>query len=87
MNSRTTHLQQPRAFVKIKYTAGAHTTQTISGHRASSTSSAETAAIALGRKLYGEDFDRVSDEGSIEPGVDRFWIYGRLPTDAERESS
>lgn len=71
------------AFVRIKFTAGAHVTQTIGGQRASSTGSAEQAAIALGRKLYGEQFDRVENLGAIAPGVDRFKVYGRWHEGAE----
>jgi len=39
--------------VIVKYSAGAYTTQTVRGKRASSTCSAAQAAQRLGRKLWG----------------------------------
>lgn len=43
----------------VKFSAGAHVTNTVHGVRASSTMSAEQAAISFGRKCYGADFANV----------------------------
>ena len=43
------------AEIAVRYTAGAHVTNTINGKRASSTSSAEEAARVMCRKLFGDD--------------------------------
>lgn len=44
--------------ITVKDLSGAYVTQTVRGHRASSTCSAEEAAKVLGGKLFGEHFIR-----------------------------
>ena len=39
--------------ITVKYSGGAYATTTVSGQRASSTSSAQMAALKLAQKLYG----------------------------------
>lgn len=61
----------PAIEISVRYTAGAHVTNTIQGQRASSTSSAEEAARSLCRKLFGGDaFTLVKTH--VEPGRDVF---------------
>lgn len=45
--------EQPSLEVLVKYRSGAYDTQTVRGKRASSTTSATSAAQRLGRKLWG----------------------------------
>lgn len=58
--------------VVVKYSAGAHVTQTVQGQRASSTSSAEQAAKALGAKLFpkGAFKVRLVEQGK---GAEQTW--------------
>lgn len=65
--------------IYVKYTSGAYVTNTVRGQRASSTSSAESAAAGLARKLFGDRLLGVELVGRAEISmVDRFLAKARL---------
>ncbi len=57
--------------VKVRYSGGAYSTQTVRGQRASSTSSAERAAQALACKLWPSDPAGAKElpAKGLQPGV------------------
>jgi hypothetical protein len=64
----------------VRLSAGAYTTSTVKGCRASSTGGAQLAAELLGRKLFGEDFhvaERVADVKLL--GVEHWRLFYRRP--------
>lgn len=63
--------------ISVRYTAGAHVTNTVQGKRASSTSSAEEAARSLCRKLF-KDVQFTLVKTHVEPGRDVFTVIGDL---------
>lgn len=63
--------------VIVRETAGAYTTNTVLGQRASSTCSPDAAIERLASKVYGADFshaERLSDDG---PGRSTWRIHAR----------
>ncbi len=59
--------------IRVKYSCGAHTTNTIAGKRASSTSSAKDAALLLCRKLWPEQLVEPVQVGR-ESALDTFEV-------------
>jgi hypothetical protein len=61
--------------IVVRYAAGAYTTNTVSGNRASSTASSEAAARKLGVALFGPSFLRVYKVPCHEYGGQRWRVY------------
>lgn len=73
--------------VTIKYRGGAYATNTVRGHRASSTSSAAIAASRLGRMLLGDDYAGVQEviDPSLPTSTYRWQLLSN--TDALQETT
>lgn len=62
--------------VLVKFSAGAHVTNTVRGVRASSTASAQQAAEAFGRKFFGQGFQGAREIPGGGSGAYRFVVTG-----------
>lgn len=62
--------------ITVKFSAGAHITNTVRGVRASSTASAQQAADAFGQKFFGKGLHGVRELPGNEPGMCRFMVTG-----------
>lgn len=62
--------------ISVKFSAGAHVTNTVRGVRASSTASAQQAADAFGRKFFGKGLRGVRELPGNEPCACRFIVTG-----------
>lgn len=65
--------------IAVRFSAGAHVTNTVRGVRASSTSSAVRAAEVFGEKYFGKGFRKVLELPAGEPATSRFLVCGVCP--------
>jgi hypothetical protein len=73
--------------ITVRFSAGAHVTNTVLGVRASSTSSAQRAADAFGEKYFGKGFVKALELRGSDAGSSRFAVVGTNadPLSAQRQ--
>lgn len=63
--------------ITVRYTSGAYVTNMVKGERTSCTHSADEAAARLGRKLYGDGFQRAEQiPGGSTTAVSVWRLHG-----------
>lgn len=60
----------------VRFTSGAHVTNTINRLRASSTMSSQAAAQRLGEKLFGPALERVEQRSNAAGSIERWLLHG-----------
>lgn len=60
----------------VRFTSGAHVTNTVNQLRASSTMSSQAAAQRLGEKLFGPALERVEQRSNAAGSVERWLLHG-----------